>query len=184
MRRGLDARPVVASGFLICALSLWQMAHWSLAVDARHVIASGLIQGLGMGLVFIPLQASAFATLSPTLRTDGSSLLNLFRSLGASAGISWMTVLLARNIQTAHADLGSHVTAATTSIIDFSATDRFQVLGDAAAILLDAEVNRQAAMIAYVDDFWLMMWITLAAAPLALLMRKNSRPASPIALSE
>jgi DHA2 family multidrug resistance protein len=95
-----------------------------------------------------------------------------------------MTVLLARNIQTAHADLGSHVTAATTSIIDFSATDRFQVLGDAAAILLDAEVNRQAAMIAYVDDFWLMMWITLAAAPLALLMRKNSRPASPIALSE
>jgi len=184
MRRGIDARPVVASGFVICAFSLWQMAHWSLAVDAMHVIVSGLLQGLGMGLVFIPLQVSAFATLSPALRTDGSSLLNLFRSLGASAGISWMTVLLARNIQTAHADLGSHVTAATGSVVDFSTIDRFQALGDTAMTLLDAEVNRQAAMIAYVDDFWLMMWITLAAAPLAFLMRGSKGRAGPVVLSE
>jgi len=184
MRRGIDARPVVASGFVICAFSLWQMAHWSLAVDEMHVIVSGLLQGLGMGLVFIPLQVSAFATLSPALRTDGSSLLNLFRSLGASAGISWMTVLLARNIQTAHADLGSHVTAATGSVVDFSTIDRFQALGDTAMTLLDAEVNRQAAMIAYVDDFWLMMWITLAATPLAFLMRGSRGRAGPVALSE
>jgi DHA2 family multidrug resistance protein len=184
MRRGIDARPVVASGFVICAFSLWQMAHWSLAVDEMHVIVSGLLQGLGMGLVFIPLQVSAFATLSPALRTDGSSLLNLFRSLGASAGISWMTVLLARNIQTAHADLGSHVTAATGSVVDFSTIDRFQALGDTAMTLLDAEVNRQAAMIAYVDDFWLMMWITLAAAPLAFLMHGSKGRAGPVVLSE
>ncbi len=184
MRRGIDARPVVASGFLICAVSLWQMAHWSLDVDEMHVIVSGLLQGLGMGLVFIPLQVSAFATLKPRLRTDGSSLLNLMRSLGASAGISWMTVLLARNIQTAHADLGSNITAATGSLVDVSTIDRYQVLGDVAISLIDAEVNRQAAMIAYVDDFWLMMWITLAAAPLTLLMRKNRAPAGPVVLSE
>ncbi len=185
MRRGIDARPVVAIGFVICAYSLWQMAHWSLAVDEQHVIISGLLQGLGMGLVFIPLQVSAFATLSPARRTDGSSLLNLFRSLGASAGISWMTVLLARNIQTSHADLGSHVTAATGSVVDFSTIDRFQALGDTAITLLDAEVNRQAAMIAYVDDFWLMMWITLAAVPLAFLMRGNTgRSNGPMTLSE
>lgn len=184
IRRGVDARPVVASGFLICALSLWQMSHWSLAVDEFHVIVSGLLQGLGMGLVFIPLQVSAFATLSPAMRTDGSSLLNLFRSLGASAGISLMTVLLARNIQTSHADLGAHVTAATGTILDFSTVDRFQALGDTAVVLLNAEVNRQSAMIAYLDDFWLMMWITLAAAPFAFLMRKNTNPAGPISLSE
>ncbi len=184
MRNGIDARPVVASGFLICALSLWQMAHWSLAVDEMHVIISGLLQGLGMGLVFIPLQVSAFATLSPAQRTDGSSLLNLFRSLGASAGIAWMTVLLARNIQTSHEDLGANITAGTGSIVDFSTTDRFQMLGDTAMTIINAEVNRQAAMIAYIDDFWLMMWITLAAAPLALLMRRNAAPAGPIALSE
>jgi len=184
MRRGIDARPVVASGFLICALSLWQMAHWSLAVDELHVIISGLLQGLGMGLVFIPLQVSAFATLSPALRTDGSSLLNLLRSLGASAGIAWMTVLLARNIQTAHADLGTNITTGTGNLVDFSTIDRFQALGDTALSLIDAEVNRQAAMIAYIDDFWLIMWITLAAAPLALLMKKNTAPAGAVTLSE
>jgi DHA2 family multidrug resistance protein len=185
MRRGIDARAVVACGFLISALSLWQMAHWSLAVDEVHIIISGLLQGLGLGLVFIPLQVSAFATLNPVLRTDGSSLLNLTRSLGASAGISWMTVLLARNIQTTHEELGSHVTAATGNVVDFSTTDQFQALGDIAMSLIDAEVNRQAAMIAYVDDFWLMMWITLAAAPLAFLMRPNrSGAVSPIAPSE
>ena len=58
------------------------------------------------------------------------------------------------------------------------------LLRDTAMTLIDAEVNRQAAMIAYVDDFWLMMWITLAAAPLAFLMRGSTRPAGPITLSE
>lgn len=184
IRHGLDARPVVACGFLVCALSLWEMAHWSLALDARHVMISGLVQGLGLGMIFMPLQISAFATLDPRLRTDGSSLLNLFRSLGASAGIAWMTVLLARNIQTSHADLGANVTAASASLVDVSTIDRFQALGDTAMSVIDAEVNRQAAMIAYVDDFWLMMWITLAAAPLTLLMRRNAAPAGPVALSE
>jgi DHA2 family multidrug resistance protein len=137
-----------------------------------------------MGLVFIPLQVSAFATLNPAMRTDGSSLLNLGRSLGASAGISLMTVVLARNVQTSHQDLGQHVTAATGSIIDFSSVDRFQVIGDTAMVVLNAEVTRQAAMVAYIDDYWLMMWITLAATPLAFLMRKNKVPTGPMALSE
>lgn len=185
MRRGIDARPVVAIGFLICAVSLWQMSQWSLAVDQFHIITSGLLQGIGMGLVFIPLQVSAFATLNPALRTDGSSLLNLMRSLGASAGISWMTLLLARNIQTSHADLGQNVTAATGNMVDFSTTDRFQALGDVAISLIDAEVNRQAAMIAYINDFWLMMWITLIAIPLVFLMRGNKSGApAPAAVIE
>lgn len=173
MRRGWDARPVVATGFLICAVSLWQMAHWSLDVDAMHVILSGLLQGLGMGLVFIPLQVSAFATLAPRLRTDGSSLLNLLRSLGASAGISLMSVLLARNLQIAHADLGQHIDSGALASADVSTIDRYQMVGDVALRLIDAEINRQAAMIAYVDDFWVMLWITLAAAPLTLLMRRS-----------
>ena len=176
MRKGVDSRPVVASGFLITTLSLWEMSHWSLGVDQQTIIASGLVQGLGMGLVFIPLNVSAFATLPARMRTDGSSLLNLFRSVGASAGISLMTVLLARNIQTAHADLGSNVTSTASSVVDISTVDQFQSMGEVGLRLLDLEVNRQAAMIAYIDDFWLMMWLTLAAVPMAFLMRRNAGP--------
>src|SRR3546814_2745089 len=104
LRKGIDARPLVASGFLLGAFSLWQMAHWSLAVDQFQIIYSGLLQGLGMGLVFIPLQVSGFATLPAHLRTEGSSMFNLSRSIGASADISLMIVLLGRNIQIGHGD--------------------------------------------------------------------------------
>ena len=97
-RKGVNARIMVAFGFMITALSLWEMSHWSLALDRYHIVFSGLVQGLGSGFVFIPLQTTAFATLPPRLRTDGSSLLNLFRSVGSSIGISVATVELARNI--------------------------------------------------------------------------------------
>ena len=179
VRRGADARPIVALGFLICAVSLWQMAHWSLAVDQYNIISAGLLQGLGMGLVFIPLQASAFATLPPRFRTDGSSLLNLARSLGASAGISLMSAILGYNIQSSHSDLAGHVTAATGSMIDVSTIDRYQSAGDFVMVMLNGEINRQSAMIAYIDDFYMMMWLTLAVAPLAFLMRRSQNsPAS------
>ncbi len=176
MRRGFDARIIVGTGFAIAAYSQWMMAGWSLAADQWHFISTGLVQGLGLGLVFIPLNVTAFSTLPGRLRTDGSSLLNLVRSIGASVGISVTTVLLASNIQTLHVELGSHITSATMNAVDISTVDRYQSVGETALSLVDMEVNRQAAMIAYVDDFYLMMWMALAAIPLVFLMRKAGPP--------
>jgi DHA2 family multidrug resistance protein len=86
--------------------------------------------------------------------------------------------MLARNIQTSHADIASELTGSSvSSVIDVSTVDRFQNLGDVVIRALDIEANRQAAMVAYVDDFRMMMWITLAAIPLAFIMRRNTRPA-------
>lgn len=171
VRRGVDARLVVTFGFLLTTFSFWQMSGWSLDVDQSHIVISGFLQGMGMGLLFIPLNTTAFATLTAALRTEGSSLLNLFRSLGASIGISITTAFLARNLQASHADLSAHVTASITDLVDFSALDRFQELGTAALTVIDGEINRQAAMVAYIDNFYLMMWLSLAALPLALLLR-------------
>ncbi|WP_284125751.1 DHA2 family efflux MFS transporter permease subunit [Parerythrobacter aestuarii] len=176
IRRGVDARIIVATGFAIAAWSQWLMAGWSLQADSWHFITTGLIQGLGLGLVFIPLNVTAFSTLEGRLRTDGSSLLNLTRSLGASVGISITSALLGANLQTAHEELGGHVTGASTDLIDLSTVDRFQMAGEVMLRLVDSEVNRQAAMIAYVDDFYLMMWLTLAAIPFAFVMRKAGPP--------
>ena len=176
----VDARWLVGSGLLIAAYSLWQMSHWALMMGAWPVIVSGLVQGLGMGLVFIPLNTMAFATLGPAWRTDGASLLNLFRSVGASVGISVVTTLLGANTQTSHEDLAAHVTSGSVSMIDPSTSDRLGQIGGSVMAMVNAEINRQAAMVAYIDNFWAMMWVTLASVPLVILLRPP-RPGGPTA---
>ena len=113
------------------------------------------------------------STLPPRLRTDGSSLLNLARNVGSSVGISVMITMLTRNTQTSHSDLASHITPAMVDVIDVSTLNRFGAFGDAALRVIDGMVTQQAAMIAYIDDFYLMMWMSLAAVPLVLIMRKS-----------
>jgi DHA2 family multidrug resistance protein len=167
----VDPRWLVGTGFSIAALSMWMMSRWSLDMGMQPVVLSGLVQGLGMGLVFIPLNTLAFATIAPQFRTDASSLLNLFRSLGASFGISIVVTLLGRNSQRSHEELGAFVNGSTTGLIDPATLDRFGELGESTLAIVNAEVNRQAAMIAYVNDFWFMMWAMLAVIPLVFLLR-------------
>jgi len=171
LRLGADTRMMIGTGFSITALSLYMMTRWNLDITPWDVAVPGLVQGLGIGLVFIPLNTSAFATLPPHLRTDASSLMNLFRSIGSSLGIAILTAILARNVQVAHNDLGANITATSVSMIDLSALDRFNRLGSAALAVADGMINRQAAMIAYIDDFWAMMWLTCLVIPLVLLIR-------------
>ena len=168
----IDTRILITVGLILFSFSLGQMANWSLEMDFWPVIISGFLQGLGMGLVFMPLNSLAFATLSHHYRTDGASLLNLMRSIGQSAGISMVTVLLARNIQTSHSDLASHVTSQTIPALDLGSLDRFGGLSDSVFGYADAMINQQAAMIAYIDDFYLMAWISIGVLPLVLLLRK------------
>ena len=87
------------------------------------------------------------------------------------------TILLAANIQRGHEEIGSHVTSASLAAMDLATLDRFQGGADGIMRMLDNEVNRQAAMVAYIDDFYLMTWLALAAVPLAFVMRR-SRPAA------
>ena len=168
----VDARLLIFVGFSLMAFSLWQMSGFSLEMDRRPVILSGLVQGLGLGLIFVPLNTLAFGTLAPKYRTTAASLLNLSRSIGGSVGISIVTTLLARNLQVSHADLAAHVTPYSEPLTNPSLLNPAGQSADTALALLNAEINRQALMIAYIDDFHIMMIITLASLPLLLLLRK------------
>jgi DHA2 family multidrug resistance protein len=131
--------------------------------------------------VYVPLATAAFATLKTTLRNEGAALYSLSRNLGSSIGISIVETLLTRNTQIVHATLAAHVTP-------FSPLIRAQGPGMAAGhglSAINAEVTRQAAMVAYDDDFKLMMWMAVAAIPLALLLRKGApRSAADTAAAE
>lgn len=166
-----DPRLVLAAGFVIMIVSLWLMTGWTLEMDWGPIVLVGLIQGFGMGLVFVPLNLLAFATLDPALRPDGAGLFNLFRNLGASVGIAMMIALLSTNTQVSHADLAASVSVDRIGF-DPDLLEGTGDLGTVAIATLDAMAYRQAVMIAYLDDFWLLMVSCVLALPLLLLLRK------------
>jgi DHA2 family multidrug resistance protein len=167
-----DARLIVALGLALTAYSLWEMTQWSLLMDYWPIVISGVMQGLGVGLVYVPLSTVAFTTLPGTLRNEGTAFYNLMRNIGSSIGISVVMFLLTQNTQRLHASLAEHVTlydlvsnpAAIAAHVDIS-----NAKGIAA---LNAMVTNQAAMIAYIDDFRLMMVLTLCTIPFLLLIRR------------
>jgi len=140
------------------------------------VILSGIVQGLGLGLIFVPLQSLAFETLAPRMRTTAAALLNLSRNIGGSVGISVVSTQLVRMTQVAHADLAHNITEQTIPSMDPTMLQTiFPVAGPAALAYINMEVTRQALFIAYLDDFKLMMIVTFAVLPLLLLMRRGNQ---------
>jgi DHA2 family multidrug resistance protein len=173
----IDARLLILTGLGLMALSLWQMSGFSLEMDRRPIVVSGIIQGFALGFLFVPLNVIAFGTIDAKFRTTAASLLNLARNIGGSVGISVVTLLLARNLQVSHSDLASHITPYALPPINPAITRGLPPVTDTMVAMMDAEINRQALMIAYIDDFYLMMMVTLAAIPLLLLIRKGRTPA-------
>src|SRR3954470_2491975 len=173
----VDARLLIFGGIGCLALSLWQMSGFTLVMGSRPIIVSGLVQGLGLGFIFVPLQALAFASLPASYRTTGASLLNLARNIGGSVGISVVTSLLARNLQVSHSDLAAHITPYSLPMADPSIVERLGQFGDTTSAMLDMEINRQALMIAYLDDFPIMMLVPLASLPFVGLLRKPKQAA-------
>jgi MFS transporter, DHA2 family, multidrug resistance protein len=172
----VDLRLTLLVGFLISAFALWQMTGYSLDLSESDIIWPGLIQGIGTGLVFVPLSAATFATLSPEMRAQGTSIYSLVRNIGSSIGISLVQTLLIRNTVTAHSSLTERVTAGSSAWHNPAVAAAFDVHVPAAAALLDGAVNQQAAMIAYIDDFWFMLFLTLLVIPLLLLIRPPRGP--------
>jgi DHA2 family multidrug resistance protein len=166
----IDTRAIIAAGFALTAFSLWQMTGFYLQMDTSAVISSGFIQGVGTGLVFVPLAAITFATLAPQFRNEGTALFSLVRNVGSSIGISAVTTLLVRNTQMMHSRLAEQVTPYSGAMQSQGASALTSPHGLA---VLNATVSEQAAMIAYNNDFKLMMVLTLCAIPLVMLLRSG-----------
>jgi DHA2 family multidrug resistance protein len=173
----IDSRITLAAGIGLAAASLWMMTGFDLSMGSNLIIISGVLQGIGMGLVMLPLNVVAFSTLPANLRTEGSAVFALARNIGGSVAISLMGALLAHNTQVNHAELGAHLTAARFPFVQSGIIEQIGVRGEMITRLIDLEVNRQAVMIAYLDDFWIMKWMMLICLPLVLFMGRG-RPAT------
>ncbi len=173
----VDLRLTLLVGFLITAFALWQMAGYSLDLSESDIVWPGIIQGIGTGLVFVPLSAATFATLSSEMRAQGTALYSLVRNVGSSIGISLVQTMLTRNTVIAHASLAERVTGGSSAWNNPAVAAAFNVHTAGGAAFLDAAVTQQAAMIAYIDDFWFMLFLTLLVTPLLLLIKPPGRGA-------
>ena len=183
----IDPRLLMFAGFVLLAESARQMVGWTPDIGPWSLTLTTLIQGAGLGLVFTPLQIVAFATLPSTLRTDGTALFSLVRNVGSSIGVSVATFLLEQNTQIEHAALAGQVTPFNRMLQSAGAYLYWNSATQAGLSALNDEITRQASIIAYVDDFKLMLMVSLPAVLLLFLMRwPGSRPATPgeIAVAE
>ena len=176
----VDTRLLIAGGFLATALSLWLMCGFSLQMDSRLVIWGGYLQGIGTGLVYVPLAAIAFATLTPQLRSEGTAIFSLLRNVGSSIGISVVQAQLTRSTQVMHAQLAEQLQPFGGHLQAKLPFDIGTIHGLA---MLNAEVTRQATMIAYNNDFKLLLVLTVVVAPLLLLLRKPKAGSAPDAVA-
>jgi len=175
----IDNRLIILGGFLLTVLSLWQMTGFSLQMGMGPVILSGLLQGFGLGCTFVPLNTLALSNLPRHILTQGTAMRSLMRNLGGSIGISIFEALLIQNTQIVHSRLIENLRPDNPLAQGPLLAPPFSLTTPSGIAALNAEVTRQAAMVAYINDYALMMLIVLLLIPLLLLVRRarEARPA-------
>lgn len=166
----VDLRYMILLGLLLTSFSMWEMTTFTLEVTRWDIIRTGMTQGLGLGFIFVPLSTISFSTLHKRYRNEGTALFSLMRNIGSSIGISLVMTYLSQRTQINHAIFVENLTPYSNALnqaIQSGAVNTATLHGLAE---LNSKVNVQAATLGYLQDFRLMMWITLASIPLVFLL--------------
>jgi len=176
----VDGRYLIFLGLILTALSLWEMTNFNLDITGWDIVRTGITQGLGLGFIFVPLSTVSFSTLAAHFRNEGTALFSLMRNIGSSIGISIVMTWFAENLQANHAVFSQYINPFNLSLRHAVETGAFDLGTLQGLTAINAEVTRQASTLAYLQDFRLMMWITLVALPLVLLLKaaKNNTQAT------
>lgn len=173
----VDTRLLLLTGLLVTAYAMYDMTRWTPDVSQWTIASTGFIQGAGLGFLFVPLTTTTFATLPAEKRAEGTGLYNLSRNIGSSVGISVVSALLVENTQVNHAEIANYVTPFNPAFRDPAIHAAMNPFTEAGRAALDGAITLQATIISYMDDFKLMMILSIASVPLLLLLRKAGRPA-------
>jgi DHA2 family multidrug resistance protein len=177
----IPPRYLVLAGMLLAAFTLGQMVDFTDQTSPHTIVVTSVVQGFGLGLVFVPLSTVAFATLPGHLRTDGTAILTLVRNLGSSVGISAVIAQLTGTTMGMHARLSEFVTPFNDALAMPDAA-MLNPATDQGRAMMDRVLTQQATVIAYANDFKLLMYLTLATIPLVFVIGvARVGPATPAA---
>ena len=171
----IDNRFFILVGFLLTAASLWQMTGFSLLMGSGPLIFASFAQGFGLGCTFVPLNLLALSGLPHHILTQGTAIRQLMRMLGGSIGIAILETQLTQNTQIVHSRIVEALRPDNPLAQAPFLSVPYSLSSPSGLAALNNEVTRQAAMIGYIDDFALMLFVILASLPLLLLVRGPRR---------
>ncbi len=174
----IDPRLLIGFGLLCLAFSSWEMSNWTGDVGVGSLVWTNFVQGIGGGIILVPIQVIAFPSLDPSRRTEATAVYNLIRSLGASIGVSGALAMYVRTSSVVHARLTEHVTPYSDAL-QAQPPGGWHMGSTESLMQLEQEIARQAAILGFTGDFWLFALVALAALPLLLLIGKTPEPRGP-----
>ncbi|MGA9163312.1 MAG: DHA2 family efflux MFS transporter permease subunit [Thiobacillus sp.] len=174
----VDGRYMIVFGLTLTSLSLWEMTLFNANTDGWDIVRTGVTQGLGLGFIFVPLSTITFISLAARYRNEGTALFSLMRNIGSSIGISVVMTYLAQRTQANHAAFADYINPFNLALRQATEAGVYNLSTPQGLAAINGEVTRQAAMLAYLQDYRLMMWITLIAIPLVVLLRAPVKQAA------
>jgi MFS transporter, DHA2 family, multidrug resistance protein len=183
LMRYIEARTLIITGLGLTALSLFDMTGWTDQTGVPEIVTLSILQGFGFGLVFVPLSTVSFLTLANHLRTDGTSMLTLMRNVASSVGISIVIAQLTEGGRRNYAILSEHINPFNQAMQMPDVTAMINMGSDTGRAMVDAMVGIQAQIIAFSQDYQLVMIFILCSIPLAIMigstkaaLRKQATP--------
>jgi DHA2 family multidrug resistance protein len=170
LMRYVEARTLIISGLSLTCLSLFYMTGWTDQTGVPEIVTLSIVQGFGFGLVFVPLSTVAFLTLPNHLRTDGTSMLTLLRNVASSIGISIVIAQLTEGSRRVYAVLNEHVTPFNHAMQMPNVRGMIDMSSDAGRAMADVMIAVQAQIIAFSQDYQMVMLFTLCTIPLAVII--------------
>src|SRR6266403_190845 len=182
----VDTRILVTFGCIVSASALFVMAGWDLGLDYGHAVRARMLQSFGLAVLFIPINVSAFAYVPKEKTNMGTGIINLARNIGASVGIATVTTMLDRRAQFHQSRLMEHVNGFSAAYHNsLNGMQAKLIAAGSTAVHASAQahgmiyntVQRQAVMLAFIDNFKMLGVVFFAVIPILALMRKPRVPA-------
>jgi MFS transporter, DHA2 family, multidrug resistance protein len=170
MMRYIEARTLIIGGLSLTCISLFYMTYWTDQTGVPEIVTLSIVQGFGFGLVFVPLSTVAFLTLPNHLRTDGTSMLTLMRNVASSIGISVVIAQLTEGSRRVYAVLSQHINPFNHAMQMPDVRGMIDLGTDKGRAMADVMVSLQAQIIAFSQDYQMVMLFTLCAIPLAIMI--------------
>jgi DHA2 family multidrug resistance protein len=170
LMRYIEARTLITTGLGLTGLSLFYMTGWTDQTGVPEIVTLSIVQGFGFGLVFVPLSTVAFLTLPNNLRTDGTAMLTLMRNVASSIGISIVIAQLTEGSRRVYAVLSEHINPFNHALQMPDVSSIINMTSDKGRAMADVMVSLQAQIIAFSQDYQMVMLFTLCAIPLAIMI--------------